>query len=74
MRFAALSGAYSNNWLRVSISLGAARLDELVGWEEMTVVKRAMRWCVQLCEGSGMTGSSGITTRGAGDDGKVSSV
>jgi len=40
----------------------------------MTAVKRAMRWCVRLCEGSGMTGSSGIATRGAGDEGKVLSV
>ncbi len=31
------------NWLRVSIRLGAARLDERLGWEEMAAAKRAMR-------------------------------
>jgi hypothetical protein len=31
------------NWLRVSIRLGAARLAERLGWEEMAAAKRAMR-------------------------------
>jgi len=33
----------SDNWLRVSIRLGAARLAERLGWEEMAAAKRAMR-------------------------------
>jgi hypothetical protein len=36
-------GAWVCNWLRVSIRLGAARLDERLGWEEMAAAKRAMR-------------------------------
>ncbi|MEA3124347.1 MAG: hypothetical protein QOD67_1366 [Caballeronia sp.] len=31
------------NWLRVSIRLGAARLAERLGWEEMAAAKSAMR-------------------------------
>lgn len=33
----------SSNWLRVSIRLGAAQLDELLGGEELTAVQGAMR-------------------------------
>jgi hypothetical protein len=33
----------ASNWLRVSIRLGAARLAERLGWEEMAAAKCAMR-------------------------------
>lgn len=55
----------SYNWLRVSIRLGAARLDERLGWEEMAAAKRATRrWGgerAKVGEASG-EGRSGIRT------------
>jgi hypothetical protein len=38
-----LRSQFALNWLRVSIRLGAARLAERLGWEEMAAAKRAMR-------------------------------
>ncbi|CAE6807159.1 PAS domain-containing protein [Paraburkholderia nemoris] len=61
------------NWLRVSIRLGAARLDERLGWEEMAAAKRATRRCVSWREDFGMAQTNGITARCADGGTKISS-